>query len=58
MRFQMIDRDQRLVVHQRDRLGHGQADDDAADQAGPAAAATPSSAAKETRASAIALAMM
>ena len=35
VRFQMIDRDQRLVVGQRDRLGRGQADDDAADQAGP-----------------------
>ena len=34
MRFQMIDRDQRLVLHQRDGLGGGQADDDAADQPG------------------------
>ena len=35
MRLQVIDRDQRLVVGKRDRLGRGQADDDAADQAGP-----------------------
>ena len=33
--FQVIDRDQRLVVGERNRLGRGQADDDAADQAGP-----------------------
>ncbi len=31
----MVDRDQWLAVHERDRLGHGQADDDAADQARP-----------------------
>ena len=30
----MVDRDQRLVVDQRDRLGGGEADDHAADQAG------------------------
>ena len=35
MRFEMVDRDQRLVADQRDRLGGGQADDHAADQAGP-----------------------
>ncbi len=35
MALQMIDRDQRLVVGERDGLGRGQADDDAADQAGP-----------------------
>ena len=35
MRFQMIDRDQRLLADQRDRLGGGQADDDAADQSRP-----------------------
>ena len=34
MRFQMVDRDQRLALHQRDGLGGGQADDHAADQAG------------------------
>ena len=34
MRFQMVDRDQRLVVHQRDCFGRGQPDDHAADQAG------------------------
>ena len=34
MRFQMIDRHQRLFRHQRDRLGCRQSDDDAADQAG------------------------
>ena len=34
MRFQMIDRDQRLLLDQRDRLGRGQPDDDAADQPG------------------------
>ena len=33
MRFEMIDRDQRLVVHERDRFRGGQPDDDAADQA-------------------------
>ena len=33
--FEMIDRDERLVVGKRDGLGLGQADDDAADQAGP-----------------------
>ena len=35
MRFEMIDGDQRLVVHQRDRLGRGQPDDEPADQARP-----------------------
>ena len=35
MRLEMVDGDQRRTVHQRDRLGGGQADDDAADQAGP-----------------------
>ena len=34
VRLQMVDRDQRLAVRERDRFGHGQADDDAADQAG------------------------
>ena len=33
VRLQMVDRDQRLVVHKRDCLGHGQSDDHAADQA-------------------------
>ena len=33
MRLEMVDRDQRLVGDQRDRLGGGQADDHAADQA-------------------------
>ena len=32
MRLQVIDRDQRRAVHQRDRLGGRQSDDDAADQ--------------------------
>ena len=32
--LEMIDRDQRRVVHHRDRLGCGEAHDDAADQAG------------------------
>ena len=35
MAFQVIDRDQWLVVGKRDGLGRGQADDDAADQARP-----------------------
>ena len=35
MGFEVIDRDQRLVVGQRDRLGHGQPDDEAADQTRP-----------------------
>ena len=30
----MVDRDQRLAVGERDRLGRGQPDNDAADQAG------------------------
>ena len=34
MRFEVVDRDQRLVVDQRDGLGGGQPDDHAADQAG------------------------
>ena len=34
MRFEMIDRDQRLLAHQRDGLGGGEPDDHAADQAG------------------------
>jgi hypothetical protein len=34
MGLEMIDRDQRLVVDQRDGLGGGQPDDHAADQAG------------------------
>ena len=59
MRFQMIDRDQRLVVRKRDRLGRGQPDDDAADQA----RARPPRRRRRARrrrlcASAIALAMM
>ncbi|CEG10127.1 hypothetical protein BN961_03562 [Afipia felis] len=32
MRFEMIDRDQWRVVHKRDSLGGGEADDDATDQ--------------------------
>ncbi len=35
VRLQMVHRHQWLAVHERDRLGHGQADDDAADQARP-----------------------
>jgi hypothetical protein len=35
MRFQVVDRDQRLVVDQRDGFRRGQTDDDAADQARP-----------------------
>ena len=35
MRLEMVDRHQRLAADQRDRLGGGQADDHAADQAGP-----------------------
>ena len=35
MRLEVIDRDQRLLRHQRDRLGGGEPDDHAADQAGP-----------------------
>ena len=35
MGLEVVDRHQRLVVDQRDRLGGGQADDHAADQAGP-----------------------
>ena len=34
VRFQMIDRDQRLAADQSDRLGRGQSDDHAADQSG------------------------
>jgi hypothetical protein len=34
MGFEMIDRDQRLLLDQRDCLGRGQADDHAADQPG------------------------
>ncbi len=34
MRLQMIDRDQRRVVHQRDGFRRGETDDDAADQSG------------------------
>jgi hypothetical protein len=34
MRFEVIDRHQRLAVDERDRLGGGQPDNDAADQAG------------------------
>ncbi len=35
VRLEMIDRDQRLLGDQRDRLGGGEPDDDAADQPGP-----------------------
>ncbi len=35
MAFEMVDRVERLVVHGRDRLGHGDTDDNAADQARP-----------------------
>ncbi len=35
MRLEMIDRDQRFLAHQRDRLGGGQPHDHAADQPGP-----------------------
>ena len=34
VRLQMVDRDQRRIVHHRDRFGRGETDDHAADQAG------------------------
>ena len=57
MRFQVVDRDQRLVADERDRLGGGQADDDAADQAGAGRGGDAVEPSNVTCASAIALAM-